>query len=211
MPALADNVSDRSNHVPIEQRRWWWEGFISDVYSPPVVALPIDALAAWLAGGGRAWSLASLHYVLGALLPLLYIVWLYRTGKINDLHLPNRRDRIRPFILSVVGALVSIAVFWQAGAPAILIAIAAGGLLQNSTLMAITTAWQISVHTAAAAALATLVWLGIGTPLGALFAVLLILVGWARVRLGRHTLSQVIAGALVGTGAVLAVTYGHLW
>ena len=37
------------------------------------------------------------------------------------------------------------------------------------------------------------------------------MVGWARVRLGRHTRSQVVAGALVGVGAVLGATYGMLW
>ncbi len=211
MPALANSFSDSADRRPVEQRRWWWEGFISDVYSPPVVALPIDALAAWLAGGGKAWWLAGLHYVLGALVPLLYILWLYRRGRIDDLHLPNRRDRIGPFVLSVAGALASIMVFLNVGAPTILIAIAAGGLLQNSVLMAITTTWQISVHAAAAAALATLVGLGFGAPLGALFGTLLVLVGWARVRLGRHSTLQVVAGAIVGVGAVLGVTYGLLW
>lgn len=211
MPALVSPTTERAAALPIEQRRWWWEGFISDLYSPPVVALPINGLAAWLAGGGRSWWFALLHYALGALVPLAYIVWLHRTGRIDDLHLPNRRDRIGPFVVSVLGAVVAIAAFLWAGAPAILVAIAAGGLLQNSTLMAITTTWQISVHTAAAAALATLAGMGLGPSQGLVLALLLVAVGWARVRLGRHTAIQVVGGALVGALAVLAVTRGVLW
>ena len=204
-------TTDHLDGRPVEQREWWWEGLLSDAYSPPVVAFPINVLAAWLAGGGVAWWLAGLHFVLGALMPLLDIVWSLYTGRIADIHLPNRKDRIRPFVISVIGAAVTLLVFWRVEAPAILIAVAAGGLLQNVGLMAVTTVWQISVHGAAAAALATLVGLGLGTAPGVLAVVMLGLVGWARIRLDRHTPAQVVAGAFVGLAAVLISTHGILW
>ena len=123
--------------------------------------------------------------------------------------LPGHNQKFAVFF--DIGAAVTLLVFWRVEAPAILIAVAAGGLLQTVGLMAVTTVWQISVHGAAAAALATLVGLGLGTAPGVLAAVMLGLVGWARIRLDRHTPAQVVAGAFVGLAAVLISTHGILW
>jgi membrane-associated phospholipid phosphatase len=62
-------------------------------------------------------------------------------------------------------------------------------------LMAVSVRWKISVHGAlAGAGLARL-----GACGGALWPwALLPLLGWSRVRLGRHTVAQVIAGAAWG-------------
>jgi 5'-nucleotidase len=80
----------------------------------------------------------------------------------------------------------------------------AGALcLQTTLIFAITTVWKISVHSAAAAATATLAWWLIGTPLPLLVGVPII--AWSRVRLQRHSVAQTVAGASLGITTVLTM------
>ncbi|PON11728.1 hypothetical protein C2W62_43300 [Candidatus Entotheonella serta] len=60
----------------------------------------------------------------------------------------------------------------------------------------ITLYWKISVHSAGIAGVATFFSSALGFPLIALAPVLL--VGWSRVHLGRHTVGQVFAGGMLG-------------
>jgi membrane-associated phospholipid phosphatase len=59
------------------------------------------------------------------------------------------------------------------------------------------------VHSAAAAATATLAWSLIGTPLPLFIGVPII--AWSRVRLRRHSVAQTVAGASLGVTTILAM------
>jgi membrane-associated phospholipid phosphatase len=68
-------------------------------------------------------------------------------------------------------------------------------------LFAITTQWKISIHSTAiagAAVLALYLAQGIVWPL----LISVPVVGWSRIHLRRHTVMQVIAGALLGASLV---------
>jgi len=72
----------------------------------------------------------------------------------------------------------------------------------------LTMRWKVSAHTATYAAAVTVV--GFEQPaLAAVLALGIPLVGWARVRAGRHSLGQVLGGAAVGI-LVAAVVVGAL-
>ena len=62
--------------------------------------------------------------------------------------------------------------------------------------------WKISAHGAAAGTLAVLGWKIANPSLGLEFAALVLLVGWARVRMRRHTFWQVVWGCVLGSGVV---------
>jgi membrane-associated phospholipid phosphatase len=62
--------------------------------------------------------------------------------------------------------------------------------------LGVTLYWKISVHAAGAAGVATLVTALVGVPAVVFLPVLL--VAWSRLYLRRHTLSQVVAGGLLG-------------
>ena len=71
-------------------------------------------------------------------------------------------------------------------------------LVQIILMALITTVWQISVHTMCiTAALATIAIL-FNAGIALLLAPLIAIVALARLRLHRHTLSQVVAGIIVG-------------
>jgi membrane-associated phospholipid phosphatase len=82
------------------------------------------------------------------------------------------------------------------GAPSLFLQLDAALALQMALLAVVTVWWKISYHAAGAAGLA-LVALSLGDPAMALPLLFLpLLVGWARVRLRRHTPSQIAAGWL---------------
>lgn len=64
-------------------------------------------------------------------------------------------------------------------------------------ILAVTTRWKISVHTAVSGGAVALLALTYG-PWPLVGGVLVVLVGWSRVRLRDHTLAQALAGAALG-------------
>ena len=72
--------------------------------------------------------------------------------------------------------------------------------------MGINLLWKISVHTAFVAASVTVLIILYG-PLGAATAVLLPLIGWARIELEHHSPAQVATGALLAAPIVVVVFY----
>ena len=179
----------------------------SEIGSPPILGLVSAVLAAQAAGRSTAWAWAGLHVLLAVLLPTSYIAWLVLRGEVTDMHLPDRRERFRPLLLSLAtGALSAGALHWG-GAPRLLELLAYLQLAQLGLLLVLTLRWKVSAHCAAASGLAALalsVWgvAGLGLCLG------VPLVAWSRLRLARHTLLQTVGGALVGAllwGAVLSL------
>jgi hypothetical protein len=62
--------------------------------------------------------------------------------------------------------------------------------------------WQLSLHTALAAATVATAVLFLGPP-GLIAVPAVPLIAWARLRLGAHTPAQVAAGTILGTAAAL--------
>ncbi|MGB9594246.1 MAG: hypothetical protein ACPL7R_08930 [Anaerolineae bacterium] len=185
----------------------WLARRISDVFSPPVlsgsVAVFLTKLAtsSWVAA--LTWS--SLYILLADLLPLAYLVRLVRQGKVGDLHVAIRSQRLRPLMVTLVCMALAFAAAVALGAPRPLNVFLGITLVQGVLLTAITVFWQISFHAAAASAMVCAVAVVYGT-LAALFLTpILIVVAWARLRLRRHTFRQIVAGA-----AVSGVLYGPI-
>jgi hypothetical protein len=177
---------------------------ISDVCSPAALSLPCLLLAVWNTHvPGTIWY-ALLYAAVAIPLPMLYVIWLVKSGRVCDFHLPNRHERTGPFAVALSCALFAVILLLAIGAPAALLAPIVAVFLQTLVLFLVTLLWQISIHTATSAGLATFVALAIGG--GGLLTTLIVpIVAWARIHLGRHTLAQTIAGAALGCGTFLAM------
>lgn len=175
---------------------------VSNVFSPPLLSAVLVAQAAMIGarrGAGDAWRWAIVEIALGVLLPLAHLTWLVHRGLVADIHLPHRRERIRPFILTSAGTGLTLALAALLDAPGLMVRVFAAILVQTLLLFAVTLRWKISVHSASAGALAALVAHFAGASPAAAGALLLTaVVGWARVRLARHTAAQVVAGIALG-------------
>lgn len=188
----------------------WVARRVSDVLSPPVLT---GWLAVILSGHGAssyhpALTWGGTYVALADLVPVAYIVQRLRRGLVTDLHLKVRAERTRPVLVTVgcVGLVTALSL--ALGAPRPFQAFMALTFIQAAMLALVTLHWQISYHSAAAAGLVAATWILWGTSALVLSPVLP-LVGWARMRLHRHTLGQVVAGALVSMvlfGPILALS-----
>ncbi len=170
---------------------------VSDVLSPAALAIPCLALGVWASDVPGTYRFALLYFALAIPLPVAYVVWLLMSGRVNDFHLPNRRDRTGPFLVSIGCALAAAIALAYFQAPAIFMAPVITALAQTLVLFLVTLVWQISIHTATTTGLVTFAILALGSA-AVVLAPLVPLVMWARIYLGRHTLTQTIAGAILG-------------
>ncbi len=177
-----------------------WPRLVSNVLSPPVIWALLAFPIAYHAdrGEGNALVYALVYGTMVCWLPLLYIAWNVRNGNISDLHMKVRAERIRPFIVTIVGSGVALALLIAFNAPRLMPMFALFSLIQLALMTLITLVWQISIHAMSitGAVVAAGAMFGVGPAL-ALFP-LVALVGAARYKLGRHTLPQLVAGAGVG-------------
>jgi membrane-associated phospholipid phosphatase len=183
-----------------DERLAYW---ISQIGCPPLTATAAVALSIpSLPATKLTWLWVSSYLILTILAPVLYLLWLLKQGLITDIHLRVRAERTRPLLVSLSLALLTWVLLAAANAPRLLIILAAATSLQTALFFIITIYWKISLHSASAAAMAVLAWLLYGSMAWGLILTIP-LIAWARVRLDRHTLSQTVAGAVLG-GAVLA-------
>ncbi len=177
-----------------------WARLISDVLSPPVIwgvlAFPIAFREADSRDQALLWAFT--YTIMVCILPAIYIGWMVWRGHITDIHLKERKERIRPFIVSVIGTGLAWATLSLMGAPRLLPVFALVSLVLLLTMTLVTLVWQISMHvmSIACAVVATGALYGLGPAL--LISPLIPVVGVARIKLRRHTLAEVIAGGLLG-------------
>jgi hypothetical protein len=186
--------------------------FISDILCPAVLAVPALLIGVWFSGVAETYGYALLYFAVAIPLPVGYLMWLLKTGRIADFHLPNRRDRRGPFVVTSMASLGGVGLLAYLDAPAPFVALLIAAVAQMLVLFLITLTWQISIHAATVAGLATFAALAVGG--GALALSLLVpVVMWARVYLRRHTVAQVMAGGALGcaTFGTLFTVHGILW
>jgi peptidoglycan/LPS O-acetylase OafA/YrhL len=127
-----------------------------------------------------------------------------RRGTISDWHISSRQERMAPLLIgpSIVLSALPAVLFYRMDAPPVLLAAALATFALVLVNLAITSFWKISQHASSVALGTTLLAASLGA--GAAPALLLIpLVGWARVKLGAHTVGQTVAGCV--TGALIPV------
>lgn len=163
-----------------------------------VVLLPLAV--AWQATGHEAgptvaWGLVVALF--SSVLPMTFIVAGARRGRWDGHHVRNREGRTLPMLACLACTLVGLAILWFGRAPADLLALNIAMVSTLGVCIAVTRFWKVSLHcTVAGGAAATLILL-YGPWLLALVP-LVLLIGWARVRVADHTAAQVLAGLLLG-------------
>lgn len=170
---------------------------VSIVLSPPGLTTAMIALAAAASPGANAWFWAAIMLTLTVLGPIGYLLWLYRQGLVSDLDLQRREERTRPLMFTLAALALSAAILGFNPAPILLRSLAAAHLIQTTAVLAITLRWKISLHVAASAASVALL-LYVTGPQAAPALAAIPLVAWSRIRLGRHTPAQTLAGAALG-------------
>lgn len=177
-----------------------WARLVSDILSPPViwVVLALLVAAAYTQSVGEAVQWAAIYSLLICIAPLLFVAFMVWRGKIGDIHMAERRERIVPLLVTTMGALMAFLILWELKAPPALPLLAFISLVQIIIMLLITMAWQISMHTMGITGATVAIGIVFNMALAMSLVPLIVLVGAARLKLKRHTPAQILAGTLVG-------------
>jgi membrane-associated phospholipid phosphatase len=128
-----------------------------------------------------------------------YIFWLRRRGVIESVDILVREQRLNPLLVGATSYFLGFIALTLLDAPPLVQGLMFCYATNTLLVVLITRWWKVSVHTTAAGGPLVPFVFQLGA--SALPLLLLVpLVGWSRVALGRHTLAQVLVGGLVGVG-----------
>lgn len=141
-----------------------------------------------------------------SILPVFSIViYLAHKEKIEGIFINIRRQRNKIYVLASISTVAGCLLLLYLQAPLVLIATFVTGLASIIVFMCINFLWKISLHTAFAAASVTVLTIQYGS-IGALTAMLIPPIAWARIELEQHSLTQAVAGALLA-GLIVVIVF----
>ncbi len=179
----------------------------SNVVSPPVMfallglAVALKERPFW---EGMAWAAGYGFFV--SLLPILFVLYLLKTGRIRELHMSNTRERHLPYVIAIACALTGLLLANLLQGPETMRCLLIFNVVELVALAIINVYWLISIHVTGVVASMTIVWLVFGWAASLIVLPFVISVSWVRLYLKRHTLSQVLGGMALGLISVLSLT-----
>ncbi|MGD0173478.1 MAG: hypothetical protein ABSC61_03445 [Anaerolineales bacterium] len=182
--------------------------WVSIFFDSSFLSLPIFLLIGWRERGasGLAWAAIALLIVTG--IPLIYMILGRRIGGVSDFELSRRGERPRFIAVSICSDLLALVLLIFLGGPHLLRVMALTYLCLGIAMLMISSFWKISLHMAGFSGFATALTFVFGP--AALIAFLgLPVLAWARWHRRKHTVAQLIAGALVG-GSITFLVFGWI-
>lgn len=172
---------------------------ISTILAPTTISVPMILLAAFYQArsvvGALVYGVTTLFFL--SIGPFAYILLGVRLGKLSDVDVSRRSERVGPFIFGLFSVCTGWFALTLAHGPALLITVLLLTAISGLMMMIITLWWKISLHASSLACAATILTVLYGAIMLPTF-VLLLLVSWSRVVLRRHTPAQVVAGSVLG-------------
>ncbi|MEH0827469.1 MULTISPECIES: phosphatase PAP2 family protein [unclassified Micromonospora] len=182
---------------------------VTEVTAPAVLVTLLTLVLGWHGAGGvhgLGWALLATVFASG--IPFAYILGGVRRGRLTDHHVGVREQRRVPLLFGLTSATAGLALLAALGAPRPMLALVAAGVVGLVVAVTVSHWWKMSIHTAVAAGAVVVLALTFGPRMLAA-APLPALAAWSRVRLGDHTVAQVVVGGVVG-GLVAGLVYAAL-
>lgn len=179
---------------------------ISEIADPALVVAAITTYVAVRSAGvlaGLGWAALTVLFCVG--LPYAVLFVLLRGGVVADRHVVRREQRLWPSVTALVSVLTGLALLCWLGAPGPLVVLVLSQLVGLVAITLVTLWSKASLHIAVTAGAACVVGLLEGGAWWAAAAVAAGVVGWARIRGGRHSARQVVAGFVIGVLTTVAV------
>jgi membrane-associated phospholipid phosphatase len=182
---------------------------ISNILAPVTISVPGVLLVALYNARSLASALfyACVTFFFLSFGPMLYIIIGVRLGKFSDVDVSRRKERIGPFLFGLASVLAGLVTLVLIKAPKNLQTLLIITAVSCIVMLVITLWWKISIHASSLAGMVTFLTALYGVIVLPAF-LLVVLVSWSRVVLRRHTVAQVVAGALVSitlTSAILSI------
>lgn len=179
---------------------------ISTMFNPLFVAAPTFLALLISEKASNLPVLTTVVLAFGTVIPLAILYCLARRGMISDLSVSERESRATAFAGVMSSYLLGAVLLLLARAPPLVTAVMFCYLGNSLVMMLVSLKWKISVHASGITGSVTVLTFSRGVV--ALFLLgLTVPIGWSRMRLGAHTIAQVVAGALL----TIATTWLQLW
>jgi len=176
----------------------------SNVFNPFLVSFVVIILLAFesttTTAGAFQWLAISI--ALSVLPIFIFIIFMVRIKKLDGIFVNPRQQRNKIYVLATVLAAIGVAILYSINAPKLLFVTFVAGLAAIIIFMSINLYWKISLHTGFIAAAVAILIIAFGA-IAAWSAILIPLVGWARLKMRLHSPAQVANGAILAAGIVL--------
>lgn len=184
-----------------------WARVVSFVISPPIVwAVWIYPIAFnVIVNQTEAILNATIFTFLVCIMPMLFVFYGVKKGKIGDIHMRESHERYIPYSLSIIGGLGTGLLLILLQAPAVLLILTLITCVQLTIMLVTTFFHHISAHAMAITSVTSATAIIFDIQSSLIFIPVILLVILARLVLKRHTYAQVMAGTLVGTLTPFAV------
>ena len=168
------------------------------------VLINLNAFFALLIPDEAKWKIIALVFITSAIFPVIILYGMYRFRLVQDLMMENKEERLYPYIATSIFFFLSYYLIWQINlSPVYYYCLLGASLLAVITLL-INIWWKISAHTVSMGAVLG-AFIGLQTVLLIdllwLTAVAILIsgiVGFARLRAGQHSQTQIYAGYFLG-------------
>ena len=142
------------------------------------------------------------------IIPVIVIYIMTLLGIIESVHLINKKDRIYPYTIITLSALLTSRILTSMGAPVEIIYCSLGCSFILVVSAVLIPFFKSSAHLAGITGFAGL-YLGMNEKYGSgefknmlIIILLCIALAWARIYLKRHTLKEVLTGSILGFGSI---------
>ena len=142
------------------------------------------------------------------IIPVIMIYIMTLLGIIESVHLINKKDRIYPYTITALSALITSRLLTSMGAPVDIIYCSLGCAFILVVSAVLIPFFKSSAHLAGITGFAGL-YLGMNEKYGSgefknmlIIILLCIALAWARIYLKRHTLKEVLTGSILGFGSI---------
>lgn len=170
---------------------------ISSIAQPALVSIPtFIILNYYFTMENNFLFITLICIVFAAIIPIITTLFFIKKMK-TDLDITDRTKRTIPLIFAVLSYLAGFFVLWILNAPAITTVLMLIYSTNTLIIIIINLSWKISIHAMGIAGPTAAMIYAFGIS-GAIFAVMIPLVMWSRVNLNKHSVTQVMAGALLG-------------
>ena len=150
------------------------------------------------------WIIIGMILIMTAIFPIISTLMIWRSGAISALAMPVRRERILPFLLSLIYFFMAYYLLRRTPNPPTALALFSGCMVGLAATLLITLAWKISAHMVGMGGLIGVVcglMLIHGAQASILLGVLFLLIGalgTARLLVTDHTPAQIYVGGVLG-------------
>lgn len=172
--------------------------FISTLFVPPSFTIIIFAIFAFVLESEPIKQGVTIFtaLVFGFIAPIVLFLILRNKGKLTDQDASIKEERTIPFLIAIIFYLIGLWVLIKYDLNIISIAFWFCYISNTIITIFINKFWKISAHAMGAAGPFAAVVFAFGW-IGLFMLPIVLLVGWSRIKLKCHTLTQVIAGILL--------------